>query len=93
MKKHPVTPLEPLPFLAKGVGQRHVWAEAGWGVGCGGEAALDLQRDSGPKPTLLSGHVDGVEGAESRLGGRTPAVLSLPLTVPKDMSMGLSNPL
>ena len=42
------------------------------------EATLDLQRDSGPRPPLLSGHVDGVKGVESRLGGSTlGAVISL----------------
>lgn len=64
-----ITPLAPLLFLAKGVRQAC--------LGC--EAALDLQRDSGPRPALLSGHVDMVKGAESRLGGRTPAVWSQPL--------------
>lgn len=43
------------------------------------EATLGLQRDSGPRPPLLSGHLDGVTGVESRLGGSTPSeVISLP---------------
>lgn len=57
------------------------------------DAALDLCRDSGPRPTLLSGHVDGVKGAESGPGGRTLAGLSLPLISQKDMVVGFSNPL
>lgn len=55
------------------------------------EAALDLCRDSGPRPTLLSGHVDGVKGAV-RPGGRTLAGLSLPLISQKDMSWASATP-